>query len=254
MGHVSQHILHDVALATRRDGEAHRATAEIAPTMWVPGTTNLRTSVLAVWTDVAAGRLVLDLIAPRVPVTLELDVHVHEPPLGTGAVHVVAQPVKLGRSVAVLTVDFTDDDGRPIAIGHASFMPAPDPNVVLSGERLEQALDLNVETSPSRLPLAERARLERREPGVVILPRSEDALNASNTLNGGLIAVAIEEAALSLAAPSALISSMALRYLRPVRIGPAIASAEAHRGLGRVEVRDAGADDRLAVVATTRTF
>jgi hypothetical protein len=44
---------------------------------------------------------------------------------------------------------------------------------------------------------------------------------------------------------------MALRYLRPVRTGPAVATAEVRAGLGRVEVRDEG-DDRAAVAATTR--
>jgi len=45
---------------------------------------------------------------------------------------------------------------------------------------------------------------------------------------------------------------MALRYLRPVRSGPAVATAQVRAGLGRVEVRDAGGDDRPAVTATTR--
>ena len=45
-----------------------------------------------------------------------------------------------------------------------------------------------------------------------------------------------------------------MHYLQPVRVGPAVATAEVRGGLGRVEVRDAGQDDRLAVVATTRTF
>ena len=46
----------------------------------------------------------------------------------------------------------------------------------------------------------------------------------------------------------------ALRYLRPARVGPVVAKADVLAGLGRVEVRDAGSDDRLAIVATTRTF
>jgi hypothetical protein len=88
---------------------------------------------------------------------------------------------------------------------------------------------------------------------VAVLPRSADGLNSSGTLNGGLVALVIEEAALSLT-PRATLSSMAMRYLRPVRIGPAVATAEVHAGLGRIEVHDAGTPDRLAVVATTRTF
>jgi acyl-coenzyme A thioesterase PaaI-like protein len=85
-----------------------------------------------------------------------------------------------------------------------------------------------------------------------VLPRSEDGLNSSKTVNGGLIALAVEEAVLS-ATPGAYLSSLAMRYLRPVRIGPAIATAQVSDGLGRVEVRDGGSDDRLAVYAITRT-
>ncbi len=85
---------------------------------------------------------------------------------------------------------------------------------------------------------------------MAVLPRTDDNLNAAGTLNGGLIALVVEEAALSLT-PGATLSSMALRYLRPVRTGPAVATAEVRAGLGRVEVRDEG-DDRAAVAATTR--
>jgi hypothetical protein len=45
-----------------------------------------------------------------------------------------------------------------------------------------------------------------------------------------------------------------MRYVQPVRVGPAVAEAEVRDGLGRVVVRDAGREDRLAVIATTRTF
>jgi acyl-coenzyme A thioesterase PaaI-like protein len=84
-----------------------------------------------------------------------------------------------------------------------------------------------------------------------VLPRTTDGLNAAGTVNGGLIALAVEEAALSLT-PGATLVSMALRYLRPVRTGPAVATAEVRAGLGRVEVLDAGGDGRPAVAATTR--
>jgi acyl-coenzyme A thioesterase PaaI-like protein len=103
------------------------------------------------------------------------------------------------------------------------------------------------------LPFAERAGCERREPGIAVLPRSEDGLNAAGTVNGGLIALAVEEAALSLT-PESTLSTMALRYLRPVRSGPAVATATVRAGLGRVDVRDAGGDDRPAVTATTRAL
>ena len=88
---------------------------------------------------------------------------------------------------------------------------------------------------------------------MAVLPRSDDGLNSSNTVNGGLIALVAEEAALSLS-PGATLSSLSLRYLRPVRVGPAVATAHARSGLGQIEVRDAGSDDRLSVLATARYF
>jgi acyl-coenzyme A thioesterase PaaI-like protein len=235
----------------RTDNEVH-GTAELAPEMWAPGTTSLRTSILAAWTDHAAGYLAIDVLGPRIPTTLELDVHLYQRAPGNGSISAVARIIKAGRAVVVLTVEFTDDHGQPIAVGTGSFMAVPDPTVTLPPEvrRPEAMVDPGVRL---RVPLAERAGCERREPGVAVLPRSDDGLNSAGTINGGLAAVAVEEAALSLT-PGATLASMALRYLRPARVGPVVATADVLAGLGRVEVRDAGSDDRLAIVATTRTF
>ncbi len=54
---------------------------------------------------------------------------------------------------------------------------------------------------------------------MAVLPRSEDGLNSSNSVNGGLIALAAEEAVLSLA-PGDTLRSLGLRYLQAVRAGP----------------------------------
>ena len=88
---------------------------------------------------------------------------------------------------------------------------------------------------------------------MVALPRTEQSLNASNTLNGGLLAVAVEDASRS-AQPGAVLESISMRYLQPVRHGPAVATADVRDGLGRVEVRDEGNGDRLSVLAVTRSF
>jgi hypothetical protein len=88
---------------------------------------------------------------------------------------------------------------------------------------------------------------------VAVLPRSDEVLNASNSVNGGLIALAAEEAVLSLA-PGHTLCSLGLRYLQAVRAGPAAAAARIHDGLGQVEVRDSGNGNRLSATATARTF
>jgi acyl-coenzyme A thioesterase PaaI-like protein len=250
-----RHVLNDlgwVVTRTEDDPDALVGSATVVPAMHVPGTGQLRISILAAWADVVAGHLAAFMIQPRVPVTLELDVHLFVPPPGAGTISGTGRMVKAGRSVLVSSVDFVSEAGEPIGFAAASFMPSPD-------ERLTIDIPLNVDGPPVRreaelsVPFAERAGCAIRSPGVAVLGHSEESLNASNTLNGGLIAVACEEAALSLT-PGTTLASLDLRYLQPVRVGPAVAEAEVHHGLGRIEVRDGGNENRLCVVATSRTF
>jgi acyl-coenzyme A thioesterase PaaI-like protein len=245
-----RHVLSELGFAVSQAGTGLRGVASIVPEMWAPDTTHLRTAILAAWADHLSGLLAVQVIAPLVPVTLELDVHLFTPAPGSGTVRCTAEVLKTGRSVIVVSVAFSSGDGAPIAVGAGSFMVAPDPSL-----RLPSTLSLDGPPPEQRLqvPLAQRANCERREPGVAVLPRAEDVLNSSNTLNGGLIALVVEEAALSLS-PGATLSSLSLRYLRPVRVGPAVASARIESGLGQIEVRDAGSDNRLSVLATARLF
>jgi acyl-coenzyme A thioesterase PaaI-like protein len=106
---------------------------------------------------------------------------------------------------------------------------------------------------PLRDALAERAGCISTEKGVVKLAQTHENLNSSSTLNGGLLALAVEEAALS-AGDGTPLAMIAMRYLRPVRVGPAVATASVRGGLGEVEVRDEGRHSGLSVLATTRTF
>ena len=246
----TRHILRELGFTITRVGDELHGAASITPQMHVPGTSQLRTSILASWLDLLAGHLAVDAMTPRVPVTLELDVHLYRPAPGSGRIRAVGRTVKAGRSVFVASVEFTSEHGEPLAIGAGSFMSAPDPAARLPS-RL--GIDASAPVELLRVPLAERAGCERREPGVAVLPRSEDGLNASNSVNGGLITLAVEESVLSLA-PGDTLCSLSVRYLQAVRVGPAVATAHVHNGLGLVELRDLGNDNRLAVTATTRTF
>jgi hypothetical protein len=88
--------------------------------------------------------------------------------------------------------------------------------------------------------------------GTAVLPCTPVVHNASAAINGGLLALVVEEAALSADPTAGRIESVQLRYLRAIRVGPAVASAELHHGMGRVEVRDAS-NDAVAAIATTRS-
>lgn len=243
------HIVAELGMALAVAGDTLHGAATVVPELVVPGADQLRTAVLAVWTDLVAGLLVGVSIAPRVPVTLDLDVHVGRP-VGTGArVEAVGRTLKRGRTVTVVGVDFLAD-ARPMATATASFVPSPDPTRTLPP--VAEHIATNNASGRLRHPLPERARCRRTAPGVAELPRAADSVNASDTINGGLIALAVEEAALSVTGDRAALASLALRYLRPARVGPVVATAEVGDGLGRVTVRDAGSDDRVTAVATTR--
>ncbi|MQY19796.1 PaaI family thioesterase [Nocardia macrotermitis] len=244
-----RHILLELGFATRRVGDELHGSATISPEMHVPGTDHLRTSVLAIWLDTMGGLLASLVLHPRVPMTLELDVNLFGPAPGSGEVHAVGRTVKAGRSVFVAEIEFSVDD-VPIGFGATSFMAAPNPDVQLPRKL---SIDMPPRGPRLSLPLAERARCERREPGVAVLPRTEDGLNAAGTVNGGLLALAAEEAVLSLG-PSNGLSFLGLRYLQAARVGPVVATAAVRHGVGRVELRDSGQDDRITTLATTRTF
>jgi acyl-coenzyme A thioesterase PaaI-like protein len=247
---VPQHILSELGFGVRGTEEGLEGWAEVIPEMHAPGTHHLRTAILAVWADMVAGLLAAKHLRDRVPVTLELDIHLYRPAPSSGVVRAAGRAVKKGRTVFVASVDFADGTGDIFAFGSASFMAVPDPTM-----RLPETLsfDLPPPMQTLSVPLAERAGCRRLEPGTAVIERSEDGLNASNTMNGGLIALAVEEAALSLS-PGHTLCVLDIRYLQPVRHGPVTATARLRDGLCPVEVRDQGSHDRLAALATTRLF
>jgi acyl-coenzyme A thioesterase PaaI-like protein len=246
-----RHIVGELGMAISVEGDALHGEAEITPEMHVPGTTCLRTSILAAFTDLLAGLSAGRVIGPRVPVTLDLAVDLFRPAESVGRVHGLGRPLKTGRTIFVAGVDFTAD-GEPLATATATFMPVPDESLRLpdSALLLDRTQD---ETMRLEQPFADRAGCLRQEPGVAMLVRSDDGVNSSNTINGGLIALVVEEAVLS-ARPDTTVASLAMRYLRPARVGPLVASASNEGGVARVDVIDSGSDDRLTVTATTRTF
>lgn len=248
---VREHVLHELGFDVVRAGDEMHGSAPIVAAMHVPGTSSVRLSILAAWADTLTGLLTLERLAPRIPTTLELDVHAYRPPCDCGTIQAAGRIVKAGQSVVVAAVHFADASGEPVAFSTVSFTAIPGVSREVPPEIL--GLVNRPGARPLRVPFAERAGCERREAGVAVLPWSAGVLNSSGNVTGGLLALAAEEAALSLT-PGATLASLAVRFLAPVRLGPGVATADVRSGLGRVEVRDAGADDRLAVLATTRTF
>lgn len=230
------------------DDELH-GRADVVANMWAPGTESLRASILVTWADTILGLLAVRALAPRVPVTLELDIHLFESICGTPTIELIARVTKLGSTVQVVSVDIRSN-GERAGFGHSLFMASPDPRVSMppGNWALERfASRRGVLTRP----LAERVGCVRTGPGTAELPLGPSLLNQSKSMNGGLLAVVVEEAALSARNIPTSLMSLQMRYLRPVRSGPAVARADVQGDLGEIEVTDA-ATGTLAVVATAR--
>lgn len=242
-------MVSDLGLLLTQDGNTLRGEAHSVPEIWIPGTTVVRTSVLACWADILAGLLVTLVTAPRIPVTLDLDVHLIRQPSGTADIHAVCNVVKAGRSVTVCNVWFTQaGNSSPFASSQLSFMASPNPaHVNEAGFKIQKSARRRLSE-----PFAERAACTVIGPGVAEVPRTVRGLNASGGINGGLIGLVAEQAAMSLFEQPVVASSLTLRYLRPFSVGPARSTAELHGDLAHVEITDAGRDAGIGALATLR--
>ena len=245
-------LIAELGLVVEAVGDELHGHADVVAHMHAPGTSTLRMSILVAWADTVLGLLALQSITPRLPVTLELGVDLAAPVDGCETVHMIGRVIKVGSTVVVLAIEFADGEGARLGIGHSLFMAAPDPG--MSMPTGTWALDrFSSYRGALAEPFAERAGCTRIGPGVAEMRNGRAVQNSGRMLNGGLVSLVVEEAALSADPDGRTLASMMLRYLRPVRTGPAIAQADLHAGLGTVQVHDAGTD-ALAIVATTRCF
>jgi acyl-coenzyme A thioesterase PaaI-like protein len=230
------------------------ARATVVPELCVPETDVVLTSVLLTWADVLAGPLATEATMPRVCMTNDLTVRLlSRPP--TGAVDLRAEVLKSGR-----TTTFTETwlapagaPTAPFAVAHGTFVASPRPQdtidlTMLVGDRGSR---------PLLAPLPERLGVRVIEPGVAEVDRRDELLNPADTLQGGVVALVAEMAALSVAGGGAVVHELDVRYLRATRVGPARATARVLRDHGattttEVRVVDAGADGRLAAVVVAR--
>jgi acyl-coenzyme A thioesterase PaaI-like protein len=242
------HVVAELGLRTVADGPAIHGSAAVVPELCAPGTSLLRTSVLAIWADILTGYVAGQALNPRIPVTLDLEVQLHRSARIGDQVSAEATALKVGRTVVVCETRFRNEtSGELVALAHVSFVASPDPAHVFPGgfpslARLDGRLTV---------PLAERIGLRTVAAGTVEMPRRPGALNAVGAIQGGLVAVSAEEAAMSLVERPGVLSAFSLRYLRGVATGPARAVAKEHGGFSVVHVTDAGSG-KLCILATTR--
>jgi acyl-coenzyme A thioesterase PaaI-like protein len=243
--------LAELGLVVTAVGDEMHGQFPVLPTMCSPGTTFVRASVAATVADAVLGFHAIRALAPRLPVTLELDVHLFDEVEGVERLYGVSRVVKAGQSVIVTSMDFRDGGGRLVGFGSGSFMAIPNPE--FTAPSIDAVLErFATPQGTLAVPLVERIGLVRTEAGTAVLPCRPVVHNGSKAINGGMLAVVAEEAALSGDPAATRIESIHVRFLRAIRVGPAVATADVHHGMARVDVRDASTDT-VAAIATTRS-
>lgn len=248
------HLLGLLGFGIAPAGDALRGTALITEPMTVPGTGCVRTSIIAGWADLLCGLVAIEALAPNVPVTIELDVHLHRERPAPEQLIGIGRPLKRGRSIVATEVTFTDETGRPFALATGQFTSVrTEGHTIPTSEEILAGLANPV--GGLDVPWADLIGCERQAPGLASLPRTEQGLNSAGGINGALLLVLAEEAALSASPEGSTLASLSTRFLKVARDGPVVATADVVDGLGRVEIRDTGLDGHpVAAVATTRTF
>lgn len=240
----------EVGLDLAFDGDELHGTIEVLPTMWTPGSRRPMMSVAATWVDTQLGILAIRAFEPRLVLTLELGIHLFDEITDVSTLRTIARVVRTGSSVAVLRMDITTDDGRPAGLGHGTFIASPDPTRTMP--TATQALaGYQSGLGPLDEPFAVRVGCQRTAPGEAVMPYAPHVSNGTKAIQGGLLTAVIEEAARSADPEQRPLGFLHVRYLRSVRVGPAVARASLHQGVGEVEVVDSGTGS-LALLATTR--
>jgi uncharacterized protein (TIGR00369 family) len=254
-----RHLLRDLRFTFEHSSDRTRSRA------WMPIVTELctdqggaRAGALATLVDVIGGGLAASAAAPGWIATADLTLAVVRGALAGSVVEARAQVLRSGRTTVVIEVALVDEAERDVGIATMSFavLPRRDTNPV--------ADDLHARTmatAASKLsgPLLDRLGLEVRDAarGVVDVPVIDWALNSMGAMQGGVVATVAEAAAeTALRASTArplVVTDLYVTYLGFGRVGPVrskvdVLGAAANHGAARVELVDAGAENRQMTV------
>jgi acyl-coenzyme A thioesterase PaaI-like protein len=241
-----------LALSARVDTATTMATwAEVRPDL-CDSRGRARVTVVAYAFDAAVGMIAGIAALPNWVVTIDLAIRALGP-VTVGPVRVESEVRRVGRSQVLVEGRAYDqgDGDRLVAIGtgnHAVLVPeggAPMPDPVY-GLVMRQADPWAGETRPD---LPEQFGVVRTGVGAAVLPMDTRTRNPWGILHGALYVLLAEEAVATLPGGPWILSDLDLRFMAPVRTGPAAASATivdatASGAIARVEVRD-GLEGRL---------
>jgi acyl-coenzyme A thioesterase PaaI-like protein len=237
----------DLGHRHRFDDDGSTVDIPITSTLLTSDGTGIRVSVLASFADLTTGSIASTALAPRIPLTVSLRIH-RASMLAPDSLVATGRVVSLGRTHAVLEAEFcAGGTMEPVASSVVSFMASPRPGDVFGAPIRDFSARGNITA-----PFADQLGAVVLAPGMVELERRPYVMQGSGTVQGGALALVAELAAESAVGRSVL--DLDLSYLAAVRHGPVRSTVRVLDARTiRVELVDAGASNRLAVLAIART-
>jgi len=262
------HILRDLRPWTVRDADGSRSYFDVVPEACRPGG-SLRAGVLATLVDMAGGEAAVNAARPNWVATSDLVLHVLRP-VAAGRLCSRARLLRQTRSTIVLEVTLClleapsgAPESEPVGLATMTFAVLPAQTEVqrMGTGTAEPRTDFGLPGSALRVPIEEALGLRVLDPaaGAVELDLTPYVVNSLGALQGGVVALALESGGEALGAHrlggDVETLDLAVNYLSLMKRGPARTRARVLRGgeneaLVRVELHDAGHDDRLCTVAT----
>ena len=206
----------------------------------------LRATVVASAADLVGGFAAREIAGTDATFTMDLSVRIPHP--GRPARLVAhAEPLRAGRRFVTTGMRLAAGT-ETFAWGETTFTRLPRPDGHAVPEALETPTDLPFR--PLTRPLDQEVGVETDPavPGRVLLPLGAPHRNPEGAVQGAIVALLAECAALSLAGGRAVVTGLDLRYLRAASRGPVEARAswlgDPARGALRVVQRDLARPER----------
>ena len=246
-------VVHGDGVAT---GEATVPEGACVPGTWIP-----RSAILVTYADIIAGSQARQLTLPNMSVTvdLSLDVSDDDTPFARRVEEITlrSQVLRSGKRMVVTETLFAlPGQSAPFAVCTGSFSVINSTHNFLGNDAWAQRS--RHERPLLSAPLLDRVGMRVTAPGTAEIAHRSDLGNSTGTLMGGMTALLAEVAADSAAEAESgrphRVTRLLIRYLAPVRVGPARATAELMPGrrerLARVAVRDTDAESLFAADVT----
>ncbi len=258
----AQHFLRDLRICIESTADEYQAHLEISPHL-CSDQGGVRAGVVATLVDVVAGACAARATAPDWIATCDLVLHMLHP-ARAGQLLALTRILRRGRKTVVIEVEINNDDfAECVALATVTFSVLEARGEMQKAREKDSALrtDFALPSSGFDRPVESRlgASLVDPEKGAWKLGISQYNSNTLGALQGGgqavLIDVATESIGRACGNPDWVTTDFTIHYLALGKVGPLRTEARVLRldvasALVRVEVRDAGADDRLVAVAT----